>query len=197
MNVFIFRRDLRWEDNSALFKLASETSEPILPIFIFNHKQLTSKFASDRAIEFMISAIKELSIHVFYDDDIATLKRINKISPIKTIGFNLDYTPFARKRDAAIIEWAAANKIHVITAEDYSLLPLDREWRVFTPYYKHCLELLNSATITITKAIPKSRLISLRNSKFVIETSREALRRFTTRSVAPLQHADRRDGLSR
>lgn len=163
MNVFIFRRDLRLHDNSALLKLANETEGPILLIFIFNHKQLTGPYASQRAIEFMVDNIMNLQLYIFYDDDLTVLTHINQLTPLRTVAFNLDYTPFARARDARIVDWCKKHNIQLVTSDDYSLLPLDREWRVFTPYYKHCISELRAGAISTARrsARPsKARLIT-------------------------------------
>ena len=162
MNVFIFRRDLRWCDNSAFLKLINETDGPILPIFILNHKQLTSKYASPRAISFMLNAVLELKLHIFYDDDLAVLAAINKIEKINSVAFNLDYTPFARGRDTKIANWCEKNSVKLITCEDYSLLKLDREWRVFTPYYNHCIAEMSSPEIAkkLKPVVPENKVVA-------------------------------------
>ncbi len=183
MNVFIFRRDLRWRDNTAFLKLMEQSEGPVLPIFILNHKQLTSKYASPRAVSFMLNGITELGLHIFYDDDIKVLEFINKIEKIKAVAFNLDYTPFARERDTRIINWCNKNNVQSITSEDYSLLVLDREWRVFTPYYNHCIKLMESPEIAkkLKPAMPSSnlvmakymsRIVTLKNSKFHIRDTK-------------------------
>ena len=68
----------------------------------------------------MIESLYELSddiknhngkIYFFKGDNLKVLNSINKIKKIESIGFNIDYTPYARKRDEEIINWCNKNKI--------------------------------------------------------------------------------------
>lgn len=157
VHIFIFRRDLRIEDNIALNSLIKHTgNKNILPIFIFNPKQIYSKnneYFSNNAVQFMIESLKSLesSIHINYyeDTDITVLEQIRKKYIIKTVAFNRDYTPFAIKRDNIISEWCYIHNITLITEEDYTLLPLNKNmilnksgkpYQKFTPFYNTCMK---------------------------------------------------------
>ena len=66
--IFWFRRDFRLEDNLALYH-ASKYGK-ILPIFIFDDKQIDSKqneFFSSRSFAFMLSSLKELAEQIKRD----------------------------------------------------------------------------------------------------------------------------------
>lgn len=155
INVFIFRRDLRIEDNLALNALIKE-NQRILPIFIFNPKQIYAKnneYFSNNCVQFMIESLKflEKRIHINYfedEDDTNVLKYIQKHYNIKTIAFNKDYTPFAIKRDAKISAWCNQNSINIITEEDYTLFKMGtiknnsgNPYQIFTPFYKNAIQL--------------------------------------------------------
>ena len=43
MNIFIHRRDLRYDDNTTLIKMNQKFKDNIYPIFIFNPKQIYEK----------------------------------------------------------------------------------------------------------------------------------------------------------
>ena len=60
--LFIFRRDFRLTDNTALIA-ASRECKNIYTIFIFTPEQVTdrNKFKSDIAVKFMIGALSELA----------------------------------------------------------------------------------------------------------------------------------------
>ena len=59
--LFIFRRDLRLEDNNGI-NYALENYENIIPIFIFTPEQVVNnKFKSDNAIQFMVESLKNLN----------------------------------------------------------------------------------------------------------------------------------------
>ena len=70
--LFIFRRDLRANDNIGFNKsveLCKEHNEKLLPIFIFTPEQVSDKniYKSQNAISFMINSLNELSkVQCFY-----------------------------------------------------------------------------------------------------------------------------------
>ena len=132
--LFIFRRDLRLVDNLGLI-YAMENHENILPVFIFTPEQVTSKnsFKSNNAIQFMIESLENLDVslknhgsklHIFYGENIKVLKNICKEIDVENIIFNMDYTPYARKRDEEIMQFGQDNNINVILREDYLLAPI-------------------------------------------------------------------------
>src|SRR5256885_6707876 len=86
--LFIFRRDLRLEDNSAL-NAALEQSEKVIPCFIFDPQQITSKnhYYSANAVQFMIESLQSLDkelhkqnskLYLFYGKPELVLKNIIK-----------------------------------------------------------------------------------------------------------------------
>ena len=127
INIFIFRRDLRFEDNTTL-NLLLALDLPILPIFIFNQHQINpklNKYFSNNCVQFMVESLKELSVNLYdSDDDLKILNELKKKYKIHTIGFNKDFTPFAIKRDNIIKEWCDKNNINLISEEDYTLFPI-------------------------------------------------------------------------
>jgi deoxyribodipyrimidine photo-lyase len=153
INIFIFRRDLRTFDNTALNKL--KTSFPnikILPIFIFNKKQIDkdiNHYYSSNAVQFLFECLDELPfMNYFYtDNDLYILNDIKKRFQINAIAFNIDYTPFAIKRDKEIKEWCILNNINLIIDEDYTLFKIgntlkddNKPYIKFTPYYNKTIK---------------------------------------------------------
>lgn len=63
--LFIFRRDLRIQDNVGLNYALSQCKN-VYTIFIFTPEQVTSKnkFKSDNSIQFMIESLDELSENI-------------------------------------------------------------------------------------------------------------------------------------
>ena len=111
-NIFIFRRDLRIIDNVSL-NYAMSNFKNIIPIFIFTPEQISSKnkFKSDNAIQFMIESLKELDselkkkgskLHIFQGKNKTVLGKIFKELDVENVIFNMDYTPYAIKRDTEI-----------------------------------------------------------------------------------------------
>ena len=153
INIFIYRRDFRIFDNTALNKL-HETHPDIktMHIFIFNPTQVDpskNPYFSKNSVEFMVQSLKDLSLqledalHCFHaEDTMSTISKIIKKHNVNAIAFNRDYTPFAIQRDQNLINWCNSKKIECITDfTDYTLLKLDEDpYKVFTPFYHKCLE---------------------------------------------------------
>ncbi len=144
-SIFIFRRDLRIVDNTALIE-AYKKSDTILPIFIFTPEQIEdNEYFSNNAFQFMIDSLKELNkeipINYFYGDNIEILKKLYKDYNYTDIFFNIDYTPYSRDRTENIIEFCKANNINYHTFEDYLLLPIgtvmksdNQPYQKYTPF---------------------------------------------------------------
>lgn len=165
--VFLFRRDLRLQDNLALAKLVVDSQLPILPIFIFNSHQVhptKNPYYSKNAVEFMIECLQDLNSHLsgklqfFEGKDTTVLQSILAQGMIiDTLAFNADYTPYARHRDQELRDWCTKKGIAVLTAEDYTLFPLStvqsgsgKHYEVFTPFYRKCLHQATSIAKPIT-----------------------------------------------
>ena len=149
--LFIYRRDLRIVDNKGL-NLAMKKFENIIPIFIFTPEQVgdKNKFKSDNAIQFMCESLKEVDrdlknhgskLHVFKGENIQVLKRIFHTINVKNIVYNMDYTPYALKRDKSIKKLCKKNNVNCIEVEDYLInkvgtivKPNGDPYLIFTPF---------------------------------------------------------------
>ena len=193
--LFIFRRDLRIVDNKGLI-LASSKCKNLYTVFIFTPEQVTSanKFKSDNAVHFMIESLQDLSadiskkgghLYTFYGKNDIIIKQLIKELDIGIVSFNMDYSPYAVKRDHSIIELCKKKDIDcsVEVAQDYYLLEpgtvlngSGQTYQKFTPFYnsahvKHVDPPNNKVVTNLTKTSKKlSNTLSL-------ET---ALHRFTT-----------------
>ena len=110
MNLFIFHRDLRLIDNTALIKQIKDFGK-VTPVFIFPPQQIdpkVNKYFSNNSVQFMIESLKELGkdigenngrLYFLKGENLKVLSEIQEKVKIKSIGFNLDYTPYAKKRD--------------------------------------------------------------------------------------------------
>lgn len=167
VHVFIFRRDLRIHDNLALYNLVAKVkpgTDYILPLFIFNAKQIdpkSNKYFNKNSVEFMIQSLMSLNedlqgkLFLQHTDttDIDVLESIKKKlhqlrkpskAVLASVSFNMDYTPFAIQRDEDIQKWCRNHSIDCHTAEDYTLLPINTLltksgtfFSVYTPFYKN------------------------------------------------------------
>lgn len=158
MNIFIFHRDLRIQDNTTLLKQMKEMGD-ITPIFIFTPQQILPQknpYYSNNSVQFMIECLFELhndikekngELYFFYGNTMDVLRSICKNHIIQSIGFNIDYTPFARLRDSEIVQFCNKNHITVFKEEDYLLYDIlngqtlnksGQPYQVFTSFKNHC-----------------------------------------------------------
>jgi deoxyribodipyrimidine photo-lyase len=168
IGIYIFRRDLRLEDNIGLYALQKEV-DIIIPIFILDEYQIKKSshnvnYFSSNAVQFMCTSLVDLSmqlsvydsyLRLFYGDP---LKIINKlIKWIKSnydnqseiyLGYNCDYSKYALKRDKDIDEIANKYNINIIkSTDDYTLIPLrllpksdNVGFKQFGAFYKHAIK---------------------------------------------------------
>lgn len=133
--IFIFRRDLRIYDNTAILS-AIEMGYKLIPIFILEPMQVdTNDYISYASIYFMLNSIKELAdvcpINVLYGDTHEMLNNITNEYNIDTIFFNKDYTPYSKMRDSEI-----SNNYIVHSYHDILLLDEHIDYKKFSPFHK-------------------------------------------------------------
>lgn len=155
--LFIFRRDLRLQDNIGLYTCINQYSN-IVPIFIFTPEQITkkNKFRSDNAVQFMIESLKDLDndlkkykskLHIFYGGNISVIDKICRKIDVDNIVFNKDYTPYAVDRDKSIEKYCESKNINCLQTEDYLLSNIGNfnkkdgdPYTVFTPFRNNAMK---------------------------------------------------------
>ena len=151
--LFIFRRDLRLEDNTAL-SAAIQDGYRVLGCFVFPPDQILPKknpYFSNAAVQFMCESIESLSkqmddkLLLIHEDHSDALNDIYDAQPFDAVYFNEDYSVYAKKRDAIIRTWCEKRSIKCVTREDYGLLPLHeglvdevtlKPYKVLSQFYK-------------------------------------------------------------
>lgn len=150
------RRDLRLNDNPAVYA-ALQTGQPVIVLFIFDPVILKSKRMSAARVQFMLETLQAL------DDDLRGYNRrllVRQGDPVKVLQslveetgashlfFNLDYTPFARKRDQTVSETLQGIEVH--TLHDRLLVTPDQietnsgsPYTVYTPFKNKWREIAN------------------------------------------------------
>lgn len=134
INIMWFRRDLRLDDNAALYH-ALKSDNPVIPIFIFDKKILDDLHnKKDRRVEFIYRQIeamqKELvknksSMEVYYDTPEKAFEKLLQKHTIEKVFTNIDYEPYATERDAAIGKMLEQYKATLHSYKDQVIL--DRE----------------------------------------------------------------------
>lgn len=163
-NLFIFRRDYRIKDNTALNKCI-EDSKNIYCAFIFTKRQIVNNdFKSSNAIQFMVESLKDLSnkIHVDFfmgDESIDVIRDLIINNKIDGVYVNADYTPFSVKRDSDIESLVKSynisfNSFHdIMMHEPGSILTgSGNVYQKFTPFYNTGLKL--NVNKPVSKKIP-------------------------------------------
>lgn len=163
INIFWFRRDLRLEDNVALFH-SLKSDLKVLPIFIFDKEildQLSDK--SDRRVDYIHQALTEINdelkdyktaLKTFYGNPLEIFKQLAEDFEIGTVFCNKDYEPQAIKRDDEVADFLNKNNIQfsdfkdqVIFEKDDVLKSDNTPYTVFTPYSKKWKESFNATKI--------------------------------------------------
>src|SRR5687768_9600908 len=129
-SLFIFRRDLRVQDNTALIKALHE-SDTVIPIFIVDPRQTNQhSYRSLNAIQFMAESLLDLQqqlrnhrgrLFFFRGEAEQVVKNLISDRNIEAIYVNRDYTPFSRQRDQAIAKACEHNGIQFISGGDLLL----------------------------------------------------------------------------
>ncbi|QKR01053.1 deoxyribodipyrimidine photo-lyase [Metallosphaera tengchongensis] len=154
---FIFRRDLRLEDNTCLSRALDECEE-VIPLFILDPRQVENNpYKSPFALGFMLDTLLELNerleqmgskLHVIK----GVAEEVVKDLSLDKIYVNEDYTPFSVMRDAKI-----AKVKRLVSCEDLLLTPKEffvrkgKPYSVFTHFYNDARKLQVREPISFTK----------------------------------------------
>ncbi|PKW20929.1 cryptochrome/photolyase family protein [Flavobacterium lindanitolerans] len=172
MNIFWFRRDLRLDDNKALFEALSNNAT--LPVFIFD-KNILSELPKDDARVTFISALLDniqailkqnhKSLAVFHDGPIHVFKKlVAENAEINAVYTNHDYEPYAQKRDAEVGAFLKSKNIAFHTFKDQVIFEKEevikedgKPYVVFTPYSKKWKENFNEK---LTESFPSEKKLA-------------------------------------
>jgi deoxyribodipyrimidine photo-lyase len=158
VSLFWFRRDLRLEDNAALFYALKENKN-VLPVFIFDKTILELLSADDRRIQFIYDALAKIKIElqalgsdfmVVHDTPIQFYKKILKQYKVKNVYTNHDYEPKAIERDVEIQKMCEQQNVEFKTYKDHVIFEKNeiqsdsyKSYTVYTPYKKKWLASLS------------------------------------------------------
>jgi len=153
-SLFVFRRDLRLQDNTGLVA-ALKKSKSVTTCFIFDPRQIGSgnKFRSQNAIQFMVKSLQDLAkqlknkngkLYLFKGHAEVVVKRLIKQENFDALFLNRDYTPFSLKRDKAIaklcrqhdIDYCQYNDLLLSEPEEI-LTGKNTPYSIFSAFYKN------------------------------------------------------------
>ncbi|RYF28829.1 MAG: deoxyribodipyrimidine photo-lyase [Chloroflexi bacterium] len=167
-----FRNDLRIHDHPALHAAAGKD---VLPVFLLDQTLLTSGRHSANRNRFLIESLKDLreslksigSNLIILDGDVQTLIDFSKKHDVTKIHYSIDYTPYARKRDAAVkqlcddasIDFVGyPGRLAVDSVKDI-VTKSSQAYKVFTPFYRNWSEVSRRDVLPAPKqlsAVPQS-----------------------------------------
>jgi deoxyribodipyrimidine photo-lyase len=151
MNIAIhwFRADLRLRDNTALYAACAEAAV-VFPIFIFDPAILKSPDTGAPITAFMLRALESLECDVAaaggklifrHGPVLEEIKAVFRETRARSLFFNRDYEPYARKRDGDVERWARTAGVAVTSFKDGVLHEPDeilkdngKPYGVFTAY---------------------------------------------------------------
>lgn len=159
INICWFRRDLRLNDNTALY-YAFQSPYPVLPLFIFDPEildKLTDK--GDKRVSFIHETLQALnlqcknhgsSFYVVYNQAEEAFKNLFEKFDVKNIYLNHDYEPYAINRDRIIQQLAEGQGIGFHSFKDQVIFERSEvmkadglPYTVFTPFSKRWRQLFN------------------------------------------------------
>jgi len=162
MTIFWFRRDLRVDDNIALFHALS-SAEPALPIFIYDENILSELPKNDARVTFIHDLLEKIqvefqkhgkSLAVFYGEPKAVFEQLIQENQISSVYTNHDYEPYARIRDQEIYQVFKANDIEFKTCKDQVIFEKSEvvkddglPYVVYTPYSRKWKERFKSISL--------------------------------------------------
>ncbi len=158
INIMWFRRDLRLNDNAALYH-ALKSEYPVLPVFIFDKNILDDlEEKKDRRVEFICDALEEIqtelrkhntSLTVFYDTPEIVFNKLLKEYSVENVFANEDYEQYAFDRDEAISSILQKHnaqlklfKDQVVFSKNEIVKDDGKPYTVFTPYSRKWLAAL-------------------------------------------------------
>ncbi len=156
-SLFIFRRDLRLEDNNGL-NVALSLSEQVIPCFIFDPKQIVDHpYQSKPGLQFMLQSLTDLqqklqqidtTLALFNASPEQTIKDLTTQQHIEAVFINRDYTPFSRHRDFALAELCKQLSLELhyvadalLTEPEQALKADQTPYKVFTAFYNNAKQI--------------------------------------------------------
>lgn len=155
VSIFWFRRDLRLEDNVALYH-ALQSKYPVIPLFIFDTDILNSLPKNDARVGFIHESLSKINAKLNAVGSSILIKKGTTLDvwgslfqefAISEVFFNKDYEPYAMKRDLKIETLAKAYNASCFSFKDqvvFEELEITKSdglpYTIYTPYKNKWLE---------------------------------------------------------
>ena len=150
--LFVFRRDLRCDDNIGL-AATLDVATQVIPCFILDPRQIEPHpYQSKPALQYMLEALGDLDLQlrvlggrlqIFQGLPEEIVKQLQRDVGIEAVFVNRDYTPFSRRRDAELEKVCRDLGISFLSHADLLLNEPEQvvtekgaPYQVFTAFYK-------------------------------------------------------------
>lgn len=179
-SLFIFRRDLRLHDNTALHE-ALWLSMRVIPCFIFDPRQIEPHpYQSKPGLQFMLQSIDDLqqqlqseggTLALYHARPEHVVKQLFEQQQIQAVFINRDYTPFSRRRDDELA--IVCNQLGIallafpdtLLSEPEQAMKNDKTpYKVFTAFYNNARQL----PVALPQALVKWNFLAIA-SAFTID----------------------------
>ena len=176
--LFIFRRDLRIDDNTAL-NAALQAHDEVVVCFVFSTLQTSEhRYRSPNGLAFLIESLEELStridarggaLHILHGDVKGIVGSLIEQLSLSAVFVNKDYTPFSRERDRGIAEECETHGVEFKSFSDALLIEPSKfgkadgkPYTVYTPFFKRAPqdEVRRPTTVSEGSISPKVSTIS-------------------------------------
>lgn len=155
--LFIFRRDFRTIDNTAL-NTALQQSKKVIACFIFDDRQIVShSYQSKPALHFMLQSLQDLQcqfekigakLTLFQGLPHEIIENLSSQHSIQAVFFNRDYTPFSLQRDSEIAAVCQKLNLELVVQADALLTEPEQAvksdgsaYKVFTAFYNNARQM--------------------------------------------------------
>lgn len=173
VTIFWFRRDLRLNDNSGLFR-ALQWGGRVLPVFIFDPEILEKlEERADRRVQFICGALQEIqnrlqeagsSLHLFHMPPLEAFRQLVARYRVEAVFTNSDYEPQAIARDLAVSGLLREKGIPFFSEKDQVIFEKGEvvksdgsPYTVFTPYARAWKRKLDENPF---RAFPSEKLLN-------------------------------------
>ncbi len=156
-SLFLFRRDLRLEDNTGLV-FALQSSDVVIPAFIFTPEQIEDNpYRSDHCLKFMVGCLEDLAnelrkkggeLFLFRGKSAEIVGECLLKLGVEAVFVNRDYTPYSQQRDKELEQVCDAHNVGFYSFDDALLHPPEATvkrdgtpYMIFTPYFRNASKL--------------------------------------------------------
>ncbi|WP_019866649.1 cryptochrome/photolyase family protein [Methylovulum miyakonense] len=175
-SLFLFRRDLRLADNTAL-NAALRFSAQVIAGFVLDERQIQPHpYQSQPALQFMRESLAELAVQckaigaelsLFQGLPSQVIEDLHKQHAIQAVFFNRDYSPFSRQRDYEIgtVCQQLGITLHILpdallTEPEQAVKHDGSAYKVFTAFYNNAKQL----PVVLPEALVAGRFLTVQTN---------------------------------